>query len=341
MKAAAITGAGRVEIVQRERPRARGDLVVVRILVAPMCTEFKDRRAGNVSDTLGHEAAGVVVDVGDSARVAVGDRVVVMPQFGCGRCWLCTSGEHIYCPHQRDVLAESRSSYGTATYAQYVLKPDWLLLPVPDDVSLRHAALTCCGLGPSFTAHTRMHTTAMDTVLVSGCGPVGLGAIVHAIARGANVFALETQDYRAELARKLGAADVLDPRDGSTVETLKRLCGGEGPDAAIETSGPPGAASLAARALRVHGRLSIVAWGQDVLLPPLVPLGLDVFGCWHWNHQRYAVQMWRTVRTARTALDTMVTGEFTLDEVSAAMDLQDTGKCGKLFLLPHGTGEWS
>jgi len=331
MKAAAITAPGRVELVEREQPRAHRDLVVVKILIAPMCTEFKDRRAGNLSDTLGHEAAGIVVDAGASTRVRAGDRVVVMPQNGCGTCSLCTAGEHIHCPNQRDVLTESGNGYGTATYAEYVLKPDGLLLPVPDDIPLHRAALTVCGLGPAFTAHMRMNTGALDTVLVSGCGPVGLGAIIHATVRGARVMALETQEFRRELAVRLGAAKVLDPG---------ALTAGEltGIDCAVETSGAPGAASLAVRTLRPRGRLSIVAWGSEVVLPPLVPIGADVFGCWHWNHQRYADRMWASVRAAADALDTVVTARFPLDDVSAAMDLQDTGECGKVLLLPHGTG---
>jgi threonine dehydrogenase-like Zn-dependent dehydrogenase len=336
MKAAALTSPGRVEIVDRDEPRAQGDLVVVKILIAPMCTEFKDRRAGAVNDALGHEAAGVVVDAGTSRRVAAGDRVVVMPQYGCGVCWLCTAGEHIYCPNQRDVLKESGSAYGTATYAQYVLKPDWLLLPVPADVSLRDAALTCCGLGPSFTAHTRMATNALDNVVVSGCGPVGLGAIVHATVRGARVAAVETQPYRADLARRLGADLVLDPRDEDVEQRLNEWSGGRGPDAAVETSGAPGAPALLARSLRRRGRLAIVAWGQEVVLPPLVPLGLDIHGCWHWNHQRYVEEMWTSVRAAGDLLSMMVTHEFPLDEVSTAMDVQDTGDCGKILLYPHG-----
>lgn len=336
MKIAALTGPGRVEIVDRDEPRAGGDLVVVKILIAPMCTEFKDRRAGTVSDALGHEAAGVVVDAGTSRRVAVGDRVVAMPGNGCGVCWLCTSGEHIYCPNQRDVLAESGSAYGTATYAQYVVKPDWLLLPVPADVSLRHAALTCCGLGPTFTAHTRMATNALDHVVVSGCGPVGLGGIVHATTRGARVAGVETQPYRAGLARRLGASLVVDPRGDDAASRLVEWSGGRGPDAAIETSGAPSAPAFLASSLRRLGRLAMVAWGQEVSLPPLVRLGLDIAGCWHWNHQRYAEQMWTTVRAAGELLDALVTHEFPLAEVSAAMDVQDSGDCGKIFLFPHG-----
>lgn len=339
MKVATIRAPGEVVVEDRPEPKAGADIVKVQVLVAPMCTEFKDRRSGVVTDVLGHEAAGVVVDPGSSGRLRAGDRVVVMPQYGCGVCWLCTAGDHIHCPDQRDVLAETGSAYGTATYAEYLLKPDWLLLPVPADVSLRHAALTCCGLGPGFNAVHTMGVTALDTVLVSGCGPVGLGTVVNAVARGARVIALETNPYRAELASALGAGEVLDPSTvdaARTVARIRELTGGRGADCAVESSGAPAAAGLLVHAIRRRGQLAVVAWGSGLTLPPLVPLGITVHGCWHWNHEHYATAMWATVRRAGGRLDALVTHEFPLDKVADAMDVQDSGACGKIFLLPFG-----
>ncbi len=342
MRAAAITGPGLVEVLDQPVPHAEGDLVVVKILVAPMCTEFKDRKGGREQLALGHEAAGIVVDSGTSGRVREGDRVAVMPHYGCGRCWLCTAGDYMYCPNQRDVLAETGQDYGTATYAQYVLKPDWLLAPIPDDIPLEHGAMACCGLGPSFTAMERMRVGALDTVLVSGCGPVGLGAVVHAAVRGARILTLEVHPHRSELAEALGAEQVFDPRDPDVVQQIRAVTrDGRGVDAAVETSGAPGASRTLALATRARGRLSFVAWGADVDLPPLVPLGLEIHGCWHWNHLTSAPAMWETIRKAGPLLDTMITDVLDLTDVSAAMDIQDTGNCGKILLLPHGTLEES
>ncbi|MCU1526638.1 MAG: Alcohol dehydrogenase GroES domain protein [Frondihabitans sp.] len=338
MKAAALTSPGHIELVEKDRPHAHNDLVVVKILVAPMCTENKDRRGGIVTDTLGHEAAGVVVDAGTSRRLAVGDRVVVMPGSACGLCRYCVAGEHIYCPFPRDVLAESNQSYGTATFTEYVLKADWLLVPVPDDVSLRHAAAACCLLGPSFNASNRMSLTAADTYLVAGCGPVGLGAVGHGLARGARVLALETHPYRMALAARLGA-EVFDPLDAGCEDAILEATGGWGVSASTETSGVASNPALLARVSERRARLSVVAWGLDISLPPIVPLGLDIYGCWHWNHQRFGVQMMETIRRLGKYLDEVVTHTFPLEEVSAAMDLQDSGNCGKIFLLPHGEVE--
>jgi L-iditol 2-dehydrogenase len=335
MDAVAITGVGEVVLCAQPIPAAKGDLVVVKILAAPMCTEFKQRRVGEKADALGHEAAGVVVDAGSSTRVSIGDRVVVMPGFACGVCDLCLAGEHIYCPNQRAVLAETGQSFGTATYAQYVLKPDWLLLPVPEDISLLHASLTCCGLGPSLTATQRTRVGPLASVLISGCGPVGLGAVVHAKLRGARILAVETKPFRAELAKALGAELVLDPVT-SDVALGVRAVTSRGADAGIETSGAATAARTLAKSLRVGGRMAVVSWGNDVHLPPLAPLGISVHGCWHWNHQRYAEEMWSTVRAAGALLDVLITNVMPMSAVAEAMDLQDAGTCGKVILLPNG-----
>lgn len=335
MKAAAITGPGQVEIIDQPMPRAVGDLVVVQVFVAPMCTEFKNRRSGSPADTIGHEAAGVVVDAGASTRVSAGDRVVVMPGFACGKCRYCSAGEHIYCPFSRDILDETGQPYGTATYAQYMLKPDWLLVPVPDDVSLVHASAACCLLGPSFNAAQRMNLAASDTLLVAGCGPVGLGAIINGTVRNSKVLALEVQPYRKTLAASFGAT-VFDPTQPAVSQQILEATDGWGVTASIETSGVASSPAFMASVSARRAQMSIVAWGLDIALPPIVPLGLDIHGVWHWKHQTDGFRMIETIRKSTNLLDTAITHRFHLDDVAEAMDIQDTGECGKILLFPHG-----
>lgn len=332
MKVCTLTSGGRVAVVDRPEPHAAGTIVKVRIQITPMCTEFRDRRAAAASDVLGHEAAGIVVDPADSALVREGDRVVVMPGNACGRCSVCTLGEHIYCRNPRDVLAETGSGYGTATYADYLIKPDWLLVRVPADISLKHASLACCGLGPSLNAMLRLRVTERDTVLVSGCGPVGLGAIVHAVARRSRVIAVEPSEYRARLALRLGAFAAADPRDPDSGHVIDELTDGCGVSCAVETSGVLDAPSQVLSALQPLGRMALLAWDAPVRLPPLVPRGVEIHGCWHWNHTRDAASMWAAIRQSPRALDAMVTHEFELKNAAQAMDLQDTGRCGKVLL---------
>src|ERR1051326_1036994 len=97
MKKAVILGdrkPGRVEVPD---PQPKEDWAVVKVHVAPMCTEYKSFVSGQKVEQLGHEAAGEVVAVAQPGRVRLGDRVVVMPVYPCGKCPLCISGDYIHC----------------------------------------------------------------------------------------------------------------------------------------------------------------------------------------------------------------------------------------------------
>jgi L-iditol 2-dehydrogenase len=326
------------QVSERPDPKAAGDVVKVKLLVAPMCTEWQAWRAGKPSHELGHEGVGVIVDAAQSTTLKLGDRVVVMPHAGCGKCPACLAGEHIHCTEQRDLLAETGSTTGIGCYAEYLLKPDYLLWKVPDDVSTAHAAMAICALGPTFTAMRRMQVTPRDTVLVSGCGAVGLGAIVNARTIGARVIALEIQDYRRDLAVALGASLMLDPRDPDLVAKVREATGGYGADAAVETSNNEAAPPVVLELVRARGRLAFVTWSGALPVHRITGKGVDIFGCWHWNHQEHGEEMAERVRSSMALLDKLATHRFPLEEVQEAFALQESGRCGKVLLLPFGEG---
>lgn len=319
---------------ERADPRAAGDIVKIEVLVAPMCTEWQSWRAGKPACELGHEAVGIVVDAAQSRRLKLGDRVIVMPHAGCGTCPACAAGEHIHCTEQRDLLAETGSASGIGCYAQFLLKPDYLLHPVPDDISTDHAAMAVCALGPSFTALERMQVTPDDTVLISGCGAVGLGAIVNARTLGARVIALELHPYRAELAKRLGAEQVLDPRLPDLVDQVRALTGGYGADAAIETSNNEAVPPVVLELVRARGRLAFVTWSGALPVARITGKGVEIYGSWHWNHARFGNRMMQRVREARPLLDQLTTHRFAMADVAEAFALQETGNCGKVLLYP-------
>jgi L-iditol 2-dehydrogenase len=338
MKVAAITGPRESAVVERPDPRPHGDVAVVKIHVAPMCTEYKGYTAGRPSERLGHEAAGEVVAVDRANRVKPGDRVVVMPQTPCGRCALCLDGEYIHCQQTVDLLQATGNTSGTATYAEYVLKPDWLLVPIPDDLSDEHASMACCGLGPTFGAMQRMRVDALDTVLITGMGPVGLGGVINGVVRGARVIAVESHPYRANLARELGATAVVDPAAPTAVAQIMELTGGDGVDKAIDCSGAAAAQRLLIDATRRRGEIAFVGEGGDLTVHvsrDLLRKGLTLHGQWHWN-LRDASRLMEVIRRAGARLDTLITHRFALDRVQEAWELQLTGACGKVLLLPNG-----
>ena len=152
MKKAVILGKYKAGLVEVPNPKPKEDWVLVKVQVAPMCCEYKAFISDQNRDFLGHEAVGEVVAVAQPGPVRVGDRVVVMPQYPCGKCPLCIAGEFIHCENNYDFTKFVGSSEGSATMAQYLLKPSWLLPPIPEAVSYEHASLALCALGPTFGA---------------------------------------------------------------------------------------------------------------------------------------------------------------------------------------------
>ncbi len=333
MKVVAITGAKECALIEKPDPKIKDDFVKVKIVVAPMCTEYKAYLGGNRSDCLGHEAAGEVVEVARPGRVKVGDRVVVMPQYPCGKCDLCVTGDYIHCEHCVDPLAACGSQTGVATYAQYCIKPDWLLLPIPEGMSYEHAAMTCCGLGPSFGAAQRLGMGIGDTVLIAGLGPVGLGGIINCVKRGATVIGLDSQPYRSRLARELGAKTVISPTDPDALAQVKALTGGRGVDMAIDCTGNPQAQKFCVEAARRRGQVAFIGWGGHLELGNMIPQGLTLHGVWHWRLPD-APQFMRLVADAAPLLDKLITHRFPMSRVKEGFELQATGDCGKVLLDP-------
>jgi len=165
MKVAAMFGDMKAGLVDKPDPIPKEDFVLIKVHVTPMCTEYKSFKGGGDGDRHGHEAVGEVVEIAQFGQVKVGDRVVVQCGSGCGKCPMCLIGEQIHCQN---------SSPTWPTYAQYLIKQDWLCSPIPDGVSYEHAGMALCGLGPTFGAMEQMQVNALDTILITGLGPVGI-----------------------------------------------------------------------------------------------------------------------------------------------------------------------
>jgi L-iditol 2-dehydrogenase len=333
MKVVAITGAKQCELVERPDPKIRNEFVKVKILTAPMCTEFHAYRDGAKTSCLGHEAAGEVVEVAQPGRVKVGDRVVVMPTYACGRCELCFVGDYIHCEHGLDPLKYCQSETGTATYAQYCIKQDWLCLPIPDDLSYDEGAMACCGLGPSFGAMQHMKVDAFDTVMIVGLGPVGLGGIINGVFRGARVLALDGNAYRRKLALELGAQAAFDPADPDTLKKLKDLTRGRGVDKAMDCTAVPAAQKFAIEATRRRGHVTFVGWGGRIETGNPVPDGKVLQGSWHWNLCD-TPRILQVIRASRALIAKQITHTFPMRRVRDAWEVQLTGQCGKIMLRP-------
>lgn len=339
MKIVEITGPRQAGVTERPDPIPAEDLVLVRIDSAPMCTEYKSYREGYTSSFLGHEAAGIVEAIAQPGLRKPGDRVVVMPQYPCGSCSLCLRGEYIYCQDLRNIQKITGSPWGTASYAQKMLKPDWLLIPIPDDVPTDLAAMACCGLGPTFGAMQTMHVTSFDTVLITGLGPVGLGGVINGVARGAKVLCVESNTYRSELAKRLGADMVFDACAVDSLSEISDYTRGEGVAAAIDCSGVESAQKLMISALKRRGRAAFVGESGELSINvsnQLLRKGITLHGQWHYNLSDTPAMM-NMIQLQQDRLKQLITHTFPMSRVKEAFELQLEGNCGKVVLHPQSS----
>ena len=336
MKQVAVLGAREATLVEASDLTPVQNWVVVKVHSAPMCAEYKTFVAGDQNALMGHEAAGEVVAVAQPGRVKVGDRVVAMPLSGCGRCVLCLSGDYIHCQQQPDFVTATGQTAGRSTMAQYILKQDWLLMPIPDSVSYEQGALACCGLGPSFGAMQILGVSAFDTILITGLGPVGLGAIVNAAFRGARVIAAESVPWRVQRARAMGVADVLDPRDERVLAGVMELTGGCGVDCALDCSGNVHAERLCVDATRRKGKVALIGECQDELKlrisPDMIRKGLTLIGSWHYNLNEYP----RIVRVIQESplIEQLISHVIPMSGIQAAFELSASHETAKIILQP-------
>ena len=327
----------RVTFPERPTPVAQDDWVLVKLLSVPMCNEYQTYAQKKPMAHIGHEAAGIVADSAASGRFKAGDKVVVMPQLSCGTCKICLSGEYIHCRTARDSKALLGDNAADATFAPFMLKPDALLVKVPDDYDLDHAAMACCGLGPSFGAAERIGVCHDQTILVSGLGPVGLGAVINCVYRGARVIGTDPQAFRRDLALELGAAVALDPESEDAQQEILDLTQGHGVHGAIECSGAVSAQSFCIQAAGIKGHIACVGssygnaavgLGREVLFK-----GLTIQGSWHYNRS-VTQKLLRQIGEVGPQLDRMITHRFPLRAVKEAWEKQCAGLCGKVILQP-------
>ena len=336
MKKVAILGERQVALLEVPRPEPKGNWAVVKVHASALCTEYKAYLAGRESLNPGHEGAGEVVAVAQPGRVKVGDRVVILPRYPCGKCALCMAGDYLYCENDYDFETFAGNLNGRGTFAQYSLTPDWLLPAIPDDVSYEHATMAIDGIGASFGAFQAININALDTLLVTGLGPVGLGAVANARFRGTRVIGVEPMPWRRERALQMGAEVVFAPDEPDLVGKIKALTEGRGVSCAVDCSGRLSSQRLCLDATRRRGRMAFVGESADDLVirisPDLIRKGLTIAGGWLYNRGDYPKVM--QVIQQSPVIDLLVSHVMPMSQIQAAFELLANGQSAKIVINP-------
>jgi len=277
--------------VLAETPKPQGSEVLMRVTRAGVChsdlhiwegyfdlgggKRFYVKERGCIPPfTLGHEPFGMVEALGPRARgVKVGDKRLVYPWIGCGKCAVCKSGQDNYCVSGTRFLGVNRPG----AYATHVLVPDTKYLIDTRGIDDAFAATLACSALTAYSAAAKLpELGAKDQVAVLGCGGLGLIGISILREQGAkNIVACDIDDAKLSAAAKLGAKRTVNTRAPEAVEQLRGIAG------ALDFVGSPATAALGIGALRKGGRYIICGlYGGELVhaLPPIAQRAVGIIG---------------------------------------------------------------
>jgi len=208
---------------------------------------------------MGHEAAGEIVETGDAVRsFKKGDRITFDSTIYCGQCFYCRNGMVNLCDN-RMVLGVSCDEYRRhGAFAEYVVIPDHIAVPLPADLSYEEAA---CTEPVGVAAHAVRMTpiTLNDTVAVVGSGLIGNLAIqILKASIAGKIIALDTDPSRREVAKSFGVDAALDPAEKDLNKKINELTGGRGIDRVIEAVGATAPIKTAISIVRKGGSVTLV-----------------------------------------------------------------------------------
>jgi threonine 3-dehydrogenase len=285
--------------------------------------------------TLGHEFCGTIERVGDEVRaVKPGDFVSAEMHVNCGHCHQCRLGQAHICRNLRIIGIDQDGAF--AEFVKIPASNIWKLDPaIPE-----HYGAILDPLGNA--VHTVLAgPIAGQTVLVTGCGPIGLMSIAVAKACGSSaVFATETNEQRRAMAKKMGADMVLNPAKEDAVAKILAETSGTGVDALLEMSGNPTAIQQGFKALRAGGRASLLGIPTETvpldLVNDVIFKGATVQGIYGRRMYETWVQMTSLLKAGRLNLEPLFGERTSLDKFENAFSLLEGGLAGKILMYPNG-----
>jgi S-(hydroxymethyl)glutathione dehydrogenase/alcohol dehydrogenase len=330
-------------------PPKKGE-VKVQIAATAICHSdihaIRGEGSSNVPVVVGHEAAGVVEEVGEEVSLTKpGNRVVVCLLRSCGRCFYCTLGLPHLCEGEFALNKESRlhnrrgevihQGMRTAAFAEYCIVDQSQVVRVPENMPLDRAALLACGV---ITGLGAVFNTAQvepgSSVVVIGSGGVGLNAVQGAVLAGAHpIIAIDLLDSKLKAAGTFGATHLINAAEQKKAEeAVKALTSGRGADYAFVTVGIAAAVAQALSLTRRRGSVILVG------LPAPGATASFQINQFVRGEQRIMSSFMGSTRLSisvprlielyqhgRLKLDELITGRYPLERINEAIEAVEKG----------------
>jgi propanol-preferring alcohol dehydrogenase len=332
MKAAIFYGSGKpLAIEEVPTPEPGPGEILLKVAACGIChtdLHYMDHGVATAKKPpmiLGHEPSGIVAEVGAGVtNFKEGDRALLPAVCTCGQCTACRQG--------RENICASMVMFGNhvdGAYAEYVKAPAKDAFHLPPEIPLEEGSIIADATStPYHAVVNRAKVQPGQSVVVFGCGGVGINAVQVAAALGGSVIAVDLIQEKLDLAMKLGAAAAVNP---SKVENLskeiRKLTGG-GAEIAIEAIGKPAVMSEAFGCLRTGGRLVVIGYSHEnltVKAGKIMFQELEIIGSLGCRPVDYP-RLIELVRQGKVKVKELVTGRFPLERINEAFDLLREGR---------------
>lgn len=264
MKALLLTDYKQLEVADIPQPEIGSEDLLIRVQACGICgsdVHGWDGSSGRRIPPLvmGHEAAGIVADVGsDVTDFAEGDRVTFDSMVSCGHCWFCRKGSPNLCDSRMVLGVSCREYRRYGAFAEYVSIPQRIAYHIPDSLPFEHAAMIEA-VAVAVHAANRTPVTLGDTAVVVGSGMIGL-LVIQAIrlAGCSHVIAADVNDNRLNVAQVLGADVAINAIEEDVPGRVRELTEGHGADVALEVVGTSATIKSAIASTRKGGTVTLV-----------------------------------------------------------------------------------
>ena len=327
-------GEGRIDWDERPVPAPGPGELLVRVAANAICGTDRLQLRWGSPVTPGHELSGTVVATGDDTSTAVGTAGVVYLMGYCGHCRFCGLGHTNQCLHKHGDVGFERDG----GYAPYAVIDERTFFPIGDDVDLLEATLLLDVMGTSGHAIGRalMVHDDIQSVLIAGAGPIGLGLVAMAriLLPEATVVVTDVTPYRLALAEELGARSVaLGDRPLADLLREHELAR---PDVAFDAAGRETAHRTGLDVLRKRGVLVCVGHGQGLTLnvsPDLIARERSILGSEYFRYGELTQNL-ALLREHREHLVRIITHRFAASSLDEAFALFNGGEAGKVVIEP-------
>ncbi|MBQ0063214.1 MAG: zinc-binding alcohol dehydrogenase family protein [Prevotella sp.] len=322
MKAIQIIDERRAEVIEMPRPEVKRGEVLLRLEYVGFCGSDLNTFLGRNTMALkpvipGHEIGATVEAIGADVpeTIKVGMTVTVNPYSNCGHCAACRNGRFNACQHN-ETLGVQRNG----AMCEYIALPWEKIIPV-EGISPKHCAIIE-PMSVGFHAVARGEVSDTDTVVVFGCGMVGLGAIVRCVQRGARVIAVDLSAEKLALAKQLGATYGVNSKEENLLEKVAEYTGGYGADVAIEAVGNPITYRAAIDVVGFTGRVVCIGYAkQDVEFTTkyFVQKELDIRGSRNATPNDFRAVI-RYMQGGKAPVDEFISAVITPEEAQTTME---------------------